>query len=405
MISKPLDEIKKADIDALIAAKTAEHRTLDYKEVLSVNSDEEKREFLYDVSSFANAAGGDLVFGIRDQRDSAGKPTGIPEAAVGLQIANTGVETSRLENILQSSVAPRIPGLRFAEVPGFPSGPVLILRIPKSWTAPHMVTFKGVTRFYSRNSNGKYPLDVFEIRSAFALSESLPAQLSKFRDGRLANIVANEAPMSLPSTAKTVLHCVPISALDPASRLDYSQIYQRLSSQLRPIAPGGGWGYRFNFDGFLTSGSSGNYVQLFRSAAVEAIDVHRLDMKSWREWSGHKGPDFISLPPFEQELIEAVARYTQLQKEIGVSPPVFIMISLLGVKGFTVTKSSTSFGDLIDRDTLILPDVVLNDFPDSSSAHNQATSLLKPAFDALAQAAGLPGSPNYDANGNRVVRN
>jgi len=68
MIPKPVDEINKSDIETLVDLKTAERRTLDYKELLPGNTDEEKKEFLYDASSFANAAGGDLIFGVKATR-------------------------------------------------------------------------------------------------------------------------------------------------------------------------------------------------------------------------------------------------------------------------------------------------------------------------------------------------
>ena len=58
MIPQRLDDLQKSHIDSLVELKTAERRTLDYKEFLPGPSDEDKREFLYDVSSFANAAGG-----------------------------------------------------------------------------------------------------------------------------------------------------------------------------------------------------------------------------------------------------------------------------------------------------------------------------------------------------------
>lgn len=402
MIPKAFDDIQKADIDSLVTSKTVERRTLDYKELLPGNSDEEKREFLYDISSFANAAGGDLIFGISDQRDSGGKPTGIPESANGLAgISNTSAEIARLEAILQSSIAPRIPGIRFRDFPGFKAGPVLIVRVPKSWVAPHMITYKGTTRFYSRNSTGKYPLDVFEIRSAFALSESLPERLAKFRDGRLSAIVANEAAIPLPDAGKVILHSVPLAALHPTFRLELSPLQNTLRMLLRPMATKN-WDTRFNFDGFLSYSPNNNYVQLFRSGAIEAIEVNLLDLKEWRKLTRFTDPDFIAFTDFEDRLINDVSSYTQLQKRIAIGPPVFIMISFLGVKGFRVTTGPASFGGhTIDRDALILPDVVMNDFVDAPSATQQAGSLLKPVFDALAQAGGLPGSPSYDSNGNR----
>jgi hypothetical protein len=400
MIPKPLDEVQKSDIDALVAGRAAERRTLEYKELLPGTSDEEKREFLYDASSFANAAGGDLIIGVRDQRDSNGKPTGIPESANGLPgNLNISAEVSRLESILQSGIAPRIPGVRFREVAGFPSGPVLVVRVPKSWAAPHMVTYKGATRFYSRNSTGKYPLDVFEIRSAFAFSADLPGRLAKVRDSRLSAIVANETPIPLPPTAKIILHLIPISALDPAFRLDMSGMYNMLMPLLRPMS-GGGWSGRFNFDGFLSlSPGVADYVQIFRSGAIEAVEASLLNLTEWRKVTNASMADFIPSSELERLLIKAVSNYTNIQKRIGIDPPIFVMISLLGVRGFRVTTGQTTFsGNVIDRDALILPDVVLDDFAVDPGI------LLKPIFDAIAQAAGLPGSHNYVASGKRTTQ-
>ena len=68
MIPKRFDEITKADIDALVANGVAEGRTLDYKRTLPGGKDDEKREFLADVSSFANAAGGDIIFGVEEDQ-------------------------------------------------------------------------------------------------------------------------------------------------------------------------------------------------------------------------------------------------------------------------------------------------------------------------------------------------
>ena len=83
MINKPFDLIEKADVDALVADEVREGRTVDYKETVPGSADGEKTEFLADVSSFANASGGYIIYGIREKRDGDGKPTGIPESAKG----------------------------------------------------------------------------------------------------------------------------------------------------------------------------------------------------------------------------------------------------------------------------------------------------------------------------------
>jgi predicted HTH transcriptional regulator len=71
--TQSLNRISKEDIESLVSAKVSESHTLDYQQQLPDNDTEKKREFLYDVSSFANAAGGDMVFGIIDERDGSGK--------------------------------------------------------------------------------------------------------------------------------------------------------------------------------------------------------------------------------------------------------------------------------------------------------------------------------------------
>jgi hypothetical protein len=63
-----------------------------------------KREFLADVSSFANTAGGHLVYGISE---AAGIPTGLP----GVVISDFDAEKLRLENLLRDGILPRISGI------------------------------------------------------------------------------------------------------------------------------------------------------------------------------------------------------------------------------------------------------------------------------------------------------
>jgi predicted HTH transcriptional regulator len=71
----PLEQINGARLETVRADSVREDRQLDFKEILPGNSDDDKREFLSDVTSFAKAAGGDLIFGIRDRRED-GKSTG-----------------------------------------------------------------------------------------------------------------------------------------------------------------------------------------------------------------------------------------------------------------------------------------------------------------------------------------
>lgn len=114
-----------------------------------------------------------------------------------------------------------------------------------------MVTLEGSSRFYARNSAGKYQLEVDEIRSAFIASESLAERLRRFRSDRIAKIVADEAPLPLVSKPKIVLHVVPISFAS-STNIDLNLVKHLVenSNDFRPI-DSGAYNYRYNFDGFL----------------------------------------------------------------------------------------------------------------------------------------------------------
>lgn len=138
-----------------------------------------------------------------------------------------------------------------------------------------MVTYKGSCSFHTRDARGKHRMDVHEIRHAFALTEALPERIRRFRDERLARIVAGETPVTLPSSPKLVLHLIPVSALDPASSRPDLGAFESRAGELRPLNASG-WSSRYNFDGFLfhaakSASQSTSYVQVLRSGAWKPL--------------------------------------------------------------------------------------------------------------------------------------
>src|SRR5271166_4509007 len=168
MFNTSFDAMDKDKIESLISNEVRESLTFEYKEALPGGGREERKEFLADVSAFANAAGGDIIFGVREKREG-NKTTALPEKAVGLAGINVDATIRQLESVITDGIEPRISGLRIKPIYGFECGPVIVMRIPKSYLSPHMVKL-GASRFYSRTNAGKQPLDVTQIRSAFALS-------------------------------------------------------------------------------------------------------------------------------------------------------------------------------------------------------------------------------------------
>jgi hypothetical protein len=150
---------------------------------------------------------------------------------------------------------------------------------------------------------------------------------------------------------------------------------------------------RYNVDGFLSFGISGTtsatYCQLFRTGVIEAVDADLIEQSN--------AVNLIASTSVEEIVINAMIKYLETMKKIGVLPPVIIMVTALGVKGFAMATSSQRHNmnpkHKIDRDTLVLPDVLLESYDTPTDV------VLKPIFDALWQASGFPGCHHYDANG------
>lgn len=188
-----------------------------------------------------------------------------------------------------------------------------------------------------------------------------------------------------------MLHLLPISSLSPASHVDV----ERVASQkvnLRPLYLSK-WDSRFNLDGYLThatdreSGVCYSYVQFFRNGAIEVADSITID---------RAGKNFAA-SDIENELLEAMPKYLAAYKAVQIEPPIVVMVSLLGVKGYYIRAGQ--FKDAraaFDRDTLLLPDLLIEDLS------VDVVSLLKPVFDAMWQASGWRRCFNYDDAGKRV---
>ena len=66
MIAPTLNQIDESAIEALKTNTVSESKTLEYKSQLPGGTDAEKKEFLADISAFANTREGDLVFGVEE---------------------------------------------------------------------------------------------------------------------------------------------------------------------------------------------------------------------------------------------------------------------------------------------------------------------------------------------------
>lgn len=385
-INMPLQDIKESDLQALVNDKVPEGKTIEYKESLPSNSYQGKKEFLADVSSFANTIGGDLIFGVREK-------DGVPTKICGLENINLDTEKSRMDHLIQNCIEPRIiQNISMNPISLQNSKIVLVLRISKSWAGPHVVKIEGHWKFYARNSSGKYPIDVQELRSAFLLSETTIERIQNFRLERIAAISANETSVPLENNPKIVLHIIPISAFSYNINYNILLLYSH-RHELMPV-----WSdslsSRYNFDGFLAypyisseSNCTDAYSQFYRNGIVEIVDASII-----RVWSNDKIiPSF-----FEEKIIKGLRNSLKYLKFLEVNPPFIVMLSFLGVRGHVVALSGRP--DLrrnkIDRDNLLLPDIILESY------EVNLIDAMKDIFNMVWNASGFPRSMNFDEAGN-----
>jgi len=391
MLDKPIDQLDVQDLQSLVDNAVLEFKTIEYKQSLPGNTDSQKKEFLADVSSLANSSGGHLIYGMVQAPDS-GKPVSVQ----GLAVANLDQEILRLEAMIRDGIEPRIASIATKIIPLKDSTNVLVLRIPKSWIAPHRVSYQHHDRFYARSSNGKYPMDVSELRLAFSLSETVAERIRNFRRERTSRILADETPVPIGHGAKIVLHLVPVASFNPGQSHDIA----RIASQPHKMYPiyCGGMNYRYNYDGFLTysgqtGGTSQSYTQLFRSGIIEAVECSLLEP--------HGEEKYIPSIEFERRLIESLGNYVSVLKALGSELPVFVFLNLLEVKGYRMAFREwrlTGSVNTIDRDLLLLPEVLIETYEVNPDA------VLRPLFDSIWNACGYAGSPYYDEAGKWVGR-
>jgi hypothetical protein len=392
VIAKPVEAVTKADVDALVANEVREGRTLEYKETLPSGSEKDRKEFLRDVISFANAGGADMLFGVSERRDVDGKTTGIPEAAQGLAGINGDEQIRRIDDMVKNGIAPRISGIRMAIVEGFPDGPVLLLRIPRSWAAPHMLTLQTTSPFFVRRSASRTEMDILEIRAAFLASSTVTQHIEAFRAERMQAISDGKSRFRIPDGPYLVLHVFPLASADPLTQIDLPAA-KKLTSELRPFGAGS-WDYRFNFDGFMSfAGASAEnepaatYIQLFRSGVFEAVApaMVTLEHKTLRVWG------------LEHTVVRAVEKFLAIQHGFGLEPPTIVLLTVAGVEGYRFQLENPWLSDWgnrpIDRTTLLLPDVLVPELP------ADVVALVRPVFDALWQAAGFERCLHYDEKG------
>jgi len=368
MIEKDINKIGEPE---LLSLKDNDYykegKKIEYKQSLPTNSKDDKIKFLAGISAFANAGGGDFIIGIIAEK-------GIAKKIEGVEIDDPDREKLRLEQIIRDGISPRIPSIIIRDIKLTNKKTVFIIRVYQSWISPHRVIFCGHDKFYSRDSAGKHPLDVNELRIAFNLTESLNNKIKNFRIDRISKIISGEIPIAFSDYPKIVLHFIPLSSLATFKNYELNKYFSR------------------NKDGFIAyhlfnEKMSDIYIQIYRNGIIEYIEGWTLML--------YEGNKLIYSKSFIDEIVTSSKRYLEVQKSINVDLPIILFMTLIGVKDYSLKDTERIFPTShekpkIDRNELFFPDILIEDYD------IDIKMVLKPWFDLLWNACGYERCFDYN---------
>jgi schlafen family protein len=305
------------DLQALLEAKVRENRFLEYKRDLP-STKEAVKDLLADVSAFANASGGTILYGIEEDQ---GEPIACP--GIGCLDAQETIE--RFSNIIGSSLDPPLRGFTPDVIEAEEGKHVLVLQISQSPSAPHMLN-KGSPKFYSRGVAGNVPTGSEEIRAAFLAAEGMAEKVRAFVEQRSRLIQAREIDFVLSTRGEAVLHIIPIEAFSRPRTVSMTDL-ETVKKEFVPAVIGSAFGHRYCLEGMVAvswlSEQILSYSLLFRNGCVEATcpcrhESHFLEGK------------------IAEKFAQVAPKYEDILRSLGFTSPFFVSLTILGCKGAVV---------------------------------------------------------------------
>ncbi|PTX92087.1 hypothetical protein DB346_24375 [Verrucomicrobia bacterium LW23] len=231
----------KSRIDQMILDKVEENLNLDYKAANALDRGEsKKKEIVKDVSSFANSAGGVIIYGVSENQDSDKRH--FAERIDPVQREQFSKEA--LDQVIQT-IQPRINGVRIHVVSISETQCCYVVDIPKSETA-HMARDG---RYYKRHEFTAIAMEEYEVRDVYnrRTHPKIEASFHIFRDsfrGRIifkikntSKVIAKNGVIIL-EVPSTLVSPITIDGVDTIVHDDDNRHYWYLELPFENLYPG-----------------------------------------------------------------------------------------------------------------------------------------------------------------------
>lgn len=163
------EKLSAKDLENIITLKYEESIHLEFKGADSLSSkDKVKNEIAKDISSFANSAGGYIIYGINEEN----------HVASSFSFINGNIFTKEwLEQVIQTRIHRKIEGIRIIpiRIDDNIEKSIYLVKIPESTRAPHMTSDK---RFYKRYNFESVQMEEYEIRNLYNRKEKTELEIN-----------------------------------------------------------------------------------------------------------------------------------------------------------------------------------------------------------------------------------
>lgn len=431
MILKPDKSINYDDIIALKNNRIRENSNLEYKQADSLNfvfsitkekldeptKEKRIREFLKDISAFANGEGGDILYGIKcDEKEGD-----LPVEIVPFKEDNIDRLKRDLDQHIEK-IKPRIPTpiIQEIEEPPLKIGDpptkkyVLLIRIQQSWRSPHAIQQQSDSSFYFHKRTGvkTIQMNMEEIRESFVRSEGITEKIRHFHSKRLDFFrqisTRNILPFNLLPSNLLIIHIFPLISFFQNKMVDFNM----LKKVDKNWYSGFGYNKEFTLDGMAVQGiDQKEYYHLLKVGSVEYIKSYGYDryQDTYKDGLPEDGKFLLNLDQLDIALPKQIAKNVEfMHNKFALQGPYFIFISFLKINDLFPyvhdDRINKRNGSLFSKSQeLVFPEIGLNDYSSSHSIAELAEK-IRVSLDIIWNTFGRESSESFDSDGKCTPR-
>lgn len=335
-----------------------ENDFIDYKETFAVLEclDKEIRrkkqnEFRHDICSFANANGGYLIFGIKEEG-------GVPSEINGITVGNADkFELDRRNEM--SGILPVIPNVDFSYIKLVNGNYVIVLKITRGVHKPYLYKEnEGDYKFFVRRGNRKQAMSYMEIRDNFLHSNLLSEEVKRFRKERLLSYIEE-----YPDTPFAIIQVIPEDFLNDAALTILYNEYKDKNIKFHDLFNGLCYGHIVpNVDGICFPDYHNDYgvfLQLFNNGISELF--YRLDL----DIRVRQGEKWLWAPGILEKMRELVEDTKKLYSLLERHAVAYVCVTISGCKGLWSDEDfRTDYFGKVDRNEINCMPVEIHDITD-----------------------------------------